>query len=161
VNKILSTSQAIDIAKNLKDQNKKIVLAGGCFDIIHVGHIAFLEAAKNKGDVLFVLLESDKNISRIKGEDRPINTQVDRALILACLEMVDYVIKIPDFEKNSDYDEMIISLKPDIIATTKGDPERIHKERQADKVKGEVEDVVFPVVNKSTTRLVSILRESL
>jgi rfaE bifunctional protein nucleotidyltransferase chain/domain len=161
VNKILTTSQAIDIAKKLKAQGKKIVLAGGCFDLIHVGHITFLEAAKNKGDVLFVLLESDKNISRIKGKDRPINTQDDRAVILACLEMVDYVIKLPDFDKNSDYDEMIISLKPDIIATTKGDPERIHKERQADKVLGGVEDVVFPVVNKSTTRLVSILRKSL
>ena len=68
---------------------KNIVLVGGCFDIVHLGHLIFLEKAKAKGDILIVLLESDENIRKNKGQNRPINNQEDRALFLSKLKMVD------------------------------------------------------------------------
>lgn len=157
--KILDIKKAIAIAKTLCSEGKTIVLAGGCFDILHVGHIAYLTGAKKTGDVLFVFLESDENIKKIKGEHRPINAQADRAKILESLEMVDYVIPLPQIEKDNYYDDLVISLKPAIIAITKGDPTRKHKDRQAKLVDGKVLEVAAPVVNKSTTKLINILNE--
>ncbi len=159
MSKILSTEKAELVASKLHKEGKAIVLAGGCFDILHVGHIAYLTGAKNAGDVLFVFLESDENIKKIKGPNRPINAQTDRAKILESLEMVDYVISLPPIERDNYYDNLIISLKPAIIAITKGDPTREHKDRQAKLVGGKVIEVAAPVVNKSTTRLVNILSE--
>jgi rfaE bifunctional protein nucleotidyltransferase chain/domain len=161
MNKFMTPDQTSILATRLHRNGKKSVLVGGCFDILHVGHIAFLNAAKKEGDVLVVMLESDESITKTKGRGRPINTQDDRALILASLAVVDFVIKLPLFDRDDDYDNLVISLKPAIIATTKGDRTRSHKERQAEKIGAKVVDVTFPVVNKSTTRLVSILKESL
>jgi len=159
MNKILSIEKAIKKSEELRKRGKKIVLVGGCFDILHVGHITFLENARKEGDVLFVLLESDENIKKIKGANRPINAQVDRANILSHLDVVDYVIKIPPIKNDNDYDGLVILLKPAIIATTKGDPMRVHKERQAGQIGAKVVDVIEPVINQSTTRLISILNE--
>ncbi len=106
-----------------------------------------------------MLLESDENITKAKGLDRPINTQSDRAKILSALEIVDYIIKLKSFQKNEDYDDLIIRLRPAIIATTKGDANRLHKERQAKLIKGRVIDVTIPIKNKSTTKLISLLKD--
>lgn len=158
-NKIVTTEQAVNVSKELRNEGKKIVLAGGCFDILHLGHITFLEKAKEQGDVFFVLLESDENIKRTKGTMRPINTQTDRAKILSSLSMVDYVVTLPDITDNKLYDELVIHIKPAIIATTAGDANRSHKERQAEKIQAKVVDVTPPISNQSTSRLVSIFNE--
>lgn len=157
--KVLNADQAISLFKNLRQRNKRIVLAGGCFDILHVGHIDFLKGAKKQGDILVVLLESDENIKKIKGSKRPINTQSDRATILSNLGMVDYIIPLPPFKQNEDYDKLVISLKPAIIATTKGDSSIAHKERQSKQIGAKVVEVIEPVSNKSTTKLLEILTE--
>ncbi len=157
--KIINPPQATQISNKLKSGGKKIVLAGGCFDILHAGHIAYLTNAKKEGDVLFVFLESDENIKKIKGPNRPINAQKDRALILSNLQMVDYIIPLPVFKKDKDYDGLVISLKPAIIATTKGDSSKTHKERQSRLIGARVVEVVETVSNSSTTRLVNILNE--
>jgi rfaE bifunctional protein nucleotidyltransferase chain/domain len=158
-NKIISTNQAITICKILRTQGKRIVLVGGCFDVLHIGHIAFLKEARQRGDVLIVLLESDENINHLKGPNRPINTQKDRAEILENLEIVDYVVNLPAFTKNVDYDNLVISLKPAIIAITKGDPGKNHKDRQAEKIGAKVVEVTDTVSNRSTTKLLEILTE--
>src|SRR3990167_134264 len=119
MDKVVSIEKAIQITNHLNNQRKRIVLTGGCFDILHIGHISFLENAKKEGDVLFVLLESDESIKKLKGDNRPINNQEDRAKILESLKIVDYIIRLPYFENDKDYDKLISSLKPDIIATTK------------------------------------------
>ncbi|HUQ85741.1 MAG TPA: adenylyltransferase/cytidyltransferase family protein [Candidatus Limnocylindrales bacterium] len=157
--KIINTDQAIDLSQKITKNGKTVVLVGGCFDILHVGHIAFLTKAKKAGDALFVLLESDESIKKIKGLNRPINTQTDRAIILESLEIVDYVITLPTIENDKDYDNLVISLKPAIIAITKGDPMKHHKDRQAKLVNGKVLVVSASIVNKSTTRLINILNE--
>ena len=116
---IINTKKAIIISKKLKREGKKLVLAGGVFDILHIGHVKFLEAAKKKGDILFILLESDESVKKYKGINRPINGQKERAMILSFLRPIDYVIILKEMKTNSDYDKLIINLKPDIIATTK------------------------------------------
>lgn len=159
MSKILSISEAIHRTNQLSEQGKKIVLVGGCFDILHIGHIALFENAKKYGDSLFILLESDENIKKIKGSNRPINEQKDRAKILTHLDVVDYIVPLKPMQNNSEYDELVISLKPAIIATTKGDKSRFHKERQAEKIGAKVLDVTGPVSNHSTTKLIEVLNE--
>ncbi len=156
---IVTIDQAIQEAALLHKQHKRVVLVGGCFDLLHVGHITFLEKAKAAGDVLVVLLESDAAIRKTKGNDRPINNQHDRAVVLSCLCMVDYVIPLPDSFVNYQYDKLVIDLKPAIIATTRGDASRHHKERQAAQIGAQVIDVIDQIRNQSTTRLVSLLNE--
>ncbi len=80
----------------LKKQNKKIVFTNGCFDILHKGHVQYLDKAKSFGDVLILGLNSDASVSALKGPNRPINCEDDRAYILAALESVDYVVKFTD-----------------------------------------------------------------
>lgn len=159
--KIVAIEDAIKVVKKLRIQRKKIVLVGGCFDILHVGHIEFLKKAKEKGNVLFVLLESDKKVKQIKGESRPIHTQEERAKVLSALETVDYVILIPYFAKNQDYDNLAVQIKPDIIATTKADKYRKHKERQAKLLNAQVLDVIDRLPNKSTNLLAQKLSQEL
>jgi D-beta-D-heptose 7-phosphate kinase/D-beta-D-heptose 1-phosphate adenosyltransferase len=92
-------------------KNQKIVFTNGCFDILHVGHVKYLEVAKSFGDMLIVGLNSDDSIKRLKGESRPINPLEDRAYILASLESVSYVVP---FEEDTPFD-LISAIKPDIL----------------------------------------------
>jgi D-beta-D-heptose 7-phosphate kinase/D-beta-D-heptose 1-phosphate adenosyltransferase len=96
------------ISKRLKSQNKKVVFTNGCFDILHVGHVKYLQEAKSFGDVLILGLNSDASVKRLKGEKRPINIQADRAYILASLEVVDYVVI---FDEDTPY-ELIKLVQP-------------------------------------------------
>lgn len=95
----------------LLPQNSKIVFTNGCFDILHKGHVSYLQKAKKLGDILVVGLNSDKSVKALKGEDRPINSQEDRAFLLASLECVDYVIIFDDLTPY----ELIKSISPQIL----------------------------------------------
>jgi D-beta-D-heptose 7-phosphate kinase / D-beta-D-heptose 1-phosphate adenosyltransferase len=96
------------LSEELKARGKKIVFTNGCFDLLHTGHVRYLEASKNFGDILILGLNSDRSVVVLKGEDRPINTQIDRAYILAALEAVDYVVI---FDEDTPYD-LINAIKP-------------------------------------------------
>ena len=96
------------LIKELKARDKKIVFTNGCFDLLHAGHISFLETAKSFGDVLILGLNSDRSVTTLKGKERPINMQADRAYILAALEVVDYVVI---FDEDTPY-ELIKAIKP-------------------------------------------------
>jgi len=159
MNKIFTTKQVTELSSKLHDPNKPIVLVGGCFDLLHIGHITFLEEAKKQGDTLVVLLESDAAITAEKGESRPINSQVDRAKILAALSVVDIVIPLEPHMKDTDYDALVFAIKPAIIATTGGDANRHHKERQAKQIDATVIDVTPQISDKSTSKLVTLLNE--
>lgn len=157
MSKIVKVKEAISIADDLHKQSKNIVLVGGCFDILHVGHITFLQKAKEYGDILLVLLESDEAIKKTKGANRPIHVQEDRARVLAALEAVDIIVMLPFFNSDSEYDNLLSKLKPIIIATTRGDTARYHKERQANLIQAKVVDVISRIENKSTSRLAKLL----
>lgn len=158
---ILTIEEAIKTSKLLKSEGKKIVLTGGCFDILHPGHISLLKGAKEAGNVLFVMLESDEKIREIKGQNRPVHNQKERAFMLSSIKHVDYVILLPNFKEDKKYDDFICSLKPDIIATTDNDPNIEHKKRQAELVCGIIAKVTRYIPYKSSSRLVSILESEL
>jgi len=108
----IKTSGEIEsIVTELKNNNEKIVFTNGCFDILHFGHIKYLEEAKSFGDKLIVGLNSDKSIKKIKGKNRPVNCQEDRAYILASLEAVDYVVIFNEDTPIS----LIKKIKPDLL----------------------------------------------
>lgn len=128
--KIISTDTAHKTAKTLKDNLEKIILVGGCFDILHAGHIKFLNESKSHADKLLLLLESDENIKKFKGPSRPINTQDKRASILSSLSSVDFIILLKGMTKNEDYDKLIVQIKPEYMALTKGDKNKAQRVRQ-------------------------------
>jgi rfaE bifunctional protein nucleotidyltransferase chain/domain len=157
MSKILTIQEGIEIARKLKKQNKTIVVAGGIFDILHLGHINFLKKAKKYGDYLFILLEDDTRARREKGKERPINPQEDRAKILSSIQSIDYVIMLKNMTNNDLYDKIMVQIRPDIIATTYGDPYVGHKKRQAKLVQGRVVYVIKRMSNHSTTKYVKLI----
>ncbi|MBE7706042.1 MAG: D-glycero-beta-D-manno-heptose 1-phosphate adenylyltransferase [Cyanobacteria bacterium SIG30] len=111
---VIKQNQINEVLFKLKEQGKTIVVTNGCFDILHVGHVKYLQKSKSFGDILVVLMNSDSSVKLIKGNDRPINTQDDRAYILCALSCVDYVIL---FDEKSPVD-LLKNIKPDVY--TKG-----------------------------------------
>lgn len=109
--KIKTRAQLEKIIQRLKKQGRKIAFTNGCFDILHYGHVKYLEDAKAKADILAVGLNSDASIRRIKGASRPINRQAGRARILEALSAVDY---ITIFNEDTPL-KLIQLLKPDIL----------------------------------------------
>lgn len=98
------------LLKMLRKNGKTIVTTNGCFDILHVGHVRYLEETKKYGDVLIVALNSDKSVKSIKGEGRPINNELDRAEVLNALKSVDYVVL---FDEDSP-SNLLAEIKPDV-----------------------------------------------
>lgn len=94
----------------LRQEGKTIVTTNGCFDILHVGHVRYLEETKKFGDVLIVALNSDASVRRLKGEGRPINNENDRAEVLNALKSVDYVVL---FDEDSPM-QLLAEIKPDV-----------------------------------------------
>ncbi len=158
-NKILNVNDAIKTAQRLRKQNKTIVLVGGVFDILHVGHTKFLEKAKQLGDYLFVLLEDDERPRRIKGKNRPINYQKERAIVLSALQSVDFVILLKRMTSNDNYDKIISQIIPNVIATTYPDPGVEHKIRQGKLINAKVKYVMKRLYKHSATRLANLIKE--
>ena len=90
---------------------RQVVFTNGCFDILHAGHVTYLAAAKQEGDLLIVGINSDASVSRLKGPDRPVNALADRMLVMAGLEAVDYVIS---FEEDTPL-HLITALSPQVL----------------------------------------------
>jgi len=139
------------IVSELKNKKKKIVFTNGCFDILHIGHIKYLEKAKNFGDILILGLNSNDSTQKLKGKTRPINTQDDRAYILASLEAVDYVVIF-----NEDTPLNLIKLiKPDVLVKG-GDYEG--KEVVGQDIVKEFKLVQF-IDSKSTTKTIERIQK--
>lgn len=132
--KIISIDEAAQFSEIVKLNHQSIILAGGCFDVLHPGHIKFLSELKKIGDKLFLLLESDENIKKHKGKGRPINPQNARAIVLSSLSTVDYVITLKGMTKNQDYDKLIVQINPDYIAITDGDKNIQRRIEQCDQI---------------------------
>lgn len=146
-----------ELTKSLPRKSEgRIVLVGGCFDILHIGHVRFLSEAKGMGNYLVVLLENDQDVKRLKGENRPVFVQKERAEMLSSLRSVDLVVLLPTMQNDSDYLSLVKKIKPDIIAVTEGDRHIHKKNRQAKKVGATVRRV--PVTKTfSTSTLAKIL----
>ena len=101
-----------EIVTSLKAKGKKIVFTNGCFDILHVGHVRYLKEAKALGDILILGLNSDSSVKSLKGSNRPINNESDRAEVLSALKAIDYVVIFD--EKTAE--NIVGEVKPDIYA---------------------------------------------
>ena len=95
-NKIIALARLSSESQRLRSEGKRIVVTNGCFDILHVGHVRYLAAAKALGDVLIVGLNGDESVRKLKGPGRPVNREQDRAEVLAAVESVDYVAIFPE-----------------------------------------------------------------
>lgn len=127
MSKILTLEEAIYLRKNLKTQNKTLVTTNGTFDIIHPAHISILEQAKQQGDYLLVLLNSDLSVKQNKDPKRPIFQEGDRVKILSALSAVDYILLFNDKEVLPTLEQ----IKPDIhIKGGSWIPERIKSEKE-------------------------------
>lgn len=109
--KVLELPALTTHVRYLRRQGKTVVFANGCFDLLHVGHVALLERAKQLGDVLIVAINSDRSARKLKGPSRPLLAQADRATMLAALESVDYVTV---FDEPTPY-RFISTLEPDVL----------------------------------------------
>lgn len=136
--------------------DKKVVLVGGCFDVIHFGHVEFLRRAKQHGNHLLVALEADENVRRRKGSTRPIHSQEQRKKMLEALSFVDEVLALPVMTKDQEYYDLVERTKPHVIAVTEGDPYQAHKQHQADHV-GAMLVVIPKVHTPSTSQLAKLI----
>lgn len=94
--KIVDKNQLAAIATELRSQGRKLVLTNGCFDLLHLGHVRYLQAARALGDQLAVAINGDESVRILKGKGRPLNPQSDRAEMVASLQCVDYVVMFPE-----------------------------------------------------------------
>ncbi|MDD5465300.1 MAG: D-glycero-beta-D-manno-heptose 1-phosphate adenylyltransferase [Candidatus Omnitrophica bacterium] len=109
--KIIPLSSLIRKVRALKQKNKRIVFTNGCFDILHFGHVKYLQDAKAKGDYLIVAVNSDSSIKKIKGKNRPLIGQLDRLKTIAALASVDFVVL---FNEDNPL-KLIRAIKPDVL----------------------------------------------
>lgn len=109
--KNISLSRLKGAVKSFKGRGKKIIFTNGCFDILHPGHVSYLQKAKEKNSVLIVGLNSDASVRRIKGKSRPLNSSRERAKVLASLAYVDFVVI---FNEDTPL-KLIKALKPDVL----------------------------------------------
>lgn len=147
---VVSRDELINIRQQLRQAGKKVVFTNGCFDILHRGHVEYLQKAKQLGDVLVVGLNTDASVKRLKGPTRPIVEEQDRAIVLAALGVVDYVCL---FDEDTPY-ELIRAIVPDVLV--KGADWAIEKVVGRDVVEaagGVVKTIEF-VPDRSTTSII-------
>lgn len=152
--KIVRLSNAKKITEDLRQQGKKIVFTNGCFDILHIGHLRYLEEARELGDCLIIGLNTDDSIRQLKGAERPFVNEFERAEMLSGFQCVDYVVLFDETTASSIIDD----LKPNVYA--KGGDVSIDSIPEADSVNrcgGEIV-VLSKTEGKSTTKLVSQVR---
>jgi len=134
----------------------KLVVTNGCFDLLHLGHVSYLETARNLGDALLVGVNSDAAVRGLKGEGRPINSEFDRAAVLAALESVTHVCIFPDVRAT----EFLSQAKPDIYV--KGGDYTVEtldqNERQAVEHNGGTIHLIPFVPGKSTTSVLAKMK---
>lgn len=153
---LIKREEIKDLINKIHNQGKTVVTTNGCFDILHVGHVRYLEKTKTFGDYLIVLLNSDKSVRSIKGPTRPINCEEDRAEILSALKCVDYVVLFNEDSPKNLLDEM----KPDVY--TKGADYTMETLPEADimiKNNTRVEFIEF-VEGKSTTKTINKINKA-
>lgn len=153
--KILTRKQALETITRWKDSGEEVVFTNGCFDIVHLGHVDYLEKARNLGDRLIVAVNEDKSVKKLKGENRPINDENARARVIASFGFVDAVVLFGEETPK----ELIDELLPDILV--KGKDYNISNIVGADVViehGGKVETIDL-VEGYSTTKIVEKIKK--
>ncbi|OGK16943.1 hypothetical protein A2774_00400 [Candidatus Roizmanbacteria bacterium RIFCSPHIGHO2_01_FULL_39_12c] len=136
--------------------NKKKVLLGGCFDLLHFGHLTLLKNAKREGNFMIIALESDEFI-KMRKKRNPIHSQEQRAEILASINTVDLVVKLPFLKSDEEYFQLVRLIKPSVIAITQGDKQTENKNRQAGLVGARLAIVTNLIKGFSTKKIIKAL----
>lgn len=152
--KVLTRAELLIERSRLRDGGKKLVFTNGVFDILHVGHVRYLQRARELGDALIVAVNSDASVRELKGDTRPLMNEHDRAEILAALEFVDYVTIFDDISPRS----LIAEVLPDVLVKG-GDYslDQIHGREEVEATGGRV--VSLPLVEGMSTS--NILKKAL
>jgi rfaE bifunctional protein nucleotidyltransferase chain/domain len=152
--KILNLEELLSERSRLRSERKRLVFTNGVFDLLHVGHIRYLEQARSFGDALVVAVNSDQSVRELKGDSRPIVPESERAEILASLRSVDYVTIFDDVSPRS----LIANLLPDVLVKG-GDYglDEIHGRNEVEASGGEVISLPF-VTGSSTTAIVERMK---
>ena len=155
ISKILSENQMQEERARLRQAGKKLVFTNGVFDILHVGHVRYLAQARELGDALVVAINSDASVRELKGADRPLVNQTERAEVLAALNSVDYVTIFEDISPRS----LIAKLLPDVLVKG-GDYalDQIHGREEVEAAGGRVVSLPF-VDGASTTAMLERIRK--
>lgn len=154
----MNVEELAEISKKLREDGRKLVITNGCFDLLHVGHVRYLKAARALGDALAVGLNGDDSVRELKGRGRPLNGEADRAEILASLDCVDYVAIFPETRAT----QLLQRVQPAIYVKG-GDytPETLHAEERAvlQNIGAEIRIVPFES-GHSTSALISRIAAS-
>ena len=152
----ITREKAIEIAEALKNQGKKIVLANGVFDLLHKGHIIYLKESKSLGDVLFVAVNSDASVRKIKGEKRPIQDEQERLLIVSSIRWVDYAFLFEEVN----VEKVLLELSPHFHAKG-GDytPETVPEKKIAESIGAKTIIAGKEKLNSTTTIISRILEK--
>ena len=151
---VIDRKNVVEFLNDLRKTGKTIVTTNGCFDILHVGHVRYLQKTKTYADYSVVMLNSDKSVRSIKGPTRPVNNENDRAEILCALSCVDYVVL---FDEDSPQN-LIAEIKPDVH--TKGADYTVETLPEAKTIidnGGRIEFISF-VEGKSTTSIIEKMK---
>ena len=153
--KIYRLSELASILQRAKSDGNVVVTTNGCFDVLHLGHLRYLQAARQLGDLLVVAVNSDSSVRQLKGENRPLVPEEERAEMLAGLECVDYVVVFPEETPIS----LLSELKPSIHV--KGGDYKLEQliERDIVEANGGKVIVGLNVPGKSTTNLIEVICE--
>lgn len=157
MNKIYCLDEIDQLLLSVKKNCQSMVLVGGCFDILHIGHIKFLTAVKKSQSCLIIILENDAKVNKLKGVNRPFFSQLERAEVLASLLAVNYVLLLGDMKKDHDYQELVIKISPNFIGATEDDPLLKIKKSLADKIGAEI--IIVPKVEMHSTTKIAQLME--
>lgn len=154
-NKIYTRKELSLLLKQKKTDGKVVVTTNGCFDVLHLGHLRYLQAARQQGDILVVAINSDSSVRELKGENRPLVPEEERAEMLAGLECVDYVVIFPELTPV----ELLSELKPNIHV--KGGDYKLEQLIERDVVENNGGKVIvgLNVPGKSTTNLIDVICE--
>jgi D-beta-D-heptose 7-phosphate kinase/D-beta-D-heptose 1-phosphate adenosyltransferase len=149
IEKILSLDELLGVRKDLRAAGKTLVFTNGVFDLLHVGHVRYLAAARALGDALVVAINSDRTVCELKGEGRPVINETERAEVLAALRQVDYVTIFDDLSPRS----LIAELLPDVLVKG-GDYgiDEIHGREEVEAARGKV--VSLPFVEGASTSVI-------
>lgn len=143
------------LSEQLKDEGKTIVFTNGCFDILHSGHVFYLQKAKQQGDILILGLNSDASVRRLKGEKRPINSEIDRAIVISELKSVDYVVI---FEEDTPLEIISLIVPNKLVKGGDYKKDDVVGKDIVESNGGEV--VIIPFVDgKSTTNIINRINE--
>src|SRR3954451_15575194 len=154
--KLITAEEAHDVARKMREHGRKLVFTNGCFDLLHVGHVRYLAAARALGDALLVAINGDESVRALKGHGRPLNREADRAEVIAALASVDYVVVFPEVRATA----LLEKIRPSIYVKG-GDytADSLHAEERSvlERMGTEIRIVPFEA-RHSTSRLLDKLK---